>query len=372
MHAVRRLLDGLRPLPDPARQERERQTAILRVVLRLNDLALIPFAALGVLSPVVRHRPEVALGVPLYVLLFRAVLVLYLSDGLWSWGRRVRNPLTLAALSGAPPVVTALCFGYAVAVTGGLHSPFLPVFVVAMVFPVSLFPDWRGLAIALVQHAVMVAACLRADLHTPLEDGLFLAMLFGVPAVVVPLARNEQRYRVLSAVDALSGVMLRRRFEELAERRLARRTKRAGGVGLAMLDVDHFKAINDAVGHLHGDRALRAVGQAAREVLSPADLIGRMGGDEFAILLFRRTRREVEAELERLRRRVADLNLGQPGEADVPRRLTVSIGLAWSTARHVRLLDLLSAADEALYRAKERGRNRLEVAPLPAWAGRVA
>lgn len=372
MHTVRRLLDGLRPLPDPARQERERQTAILRVVLRLNDVALVAFVFLAVVSPTVRDRPEVALGVPLYVLLFRAVLALYLSDRMWAWGRRLRNPLLLAALSGAPAVATALCFGYAVAVTGGVHSPFLPVFVVAMVFPVSLFPDWRGLAIALVQHAVMVTACLHADLHTPLEDALFLAMLFGVPAVVVPLARNEQRYRVLSAVDALSGVMLRRRFEELAERRLARRTRRAGGVGLAMLDVDHFKAINDAVGHLHGDRALRAVGQAAREVLNPADLIGRMGGDEFAILLFRRTRREVEAELERLRRCVAELDLGRHADGAGPQRITVSIGLAWSTARQVRLLELLSAADEALYRAKERGRNRLEVAPLPAWAGRVA
>lgn len=350
--------------------------AILRVVRRLNDVTLVVFILLILASPVVRQRLEVAVGAPLYVLFFRGVLRLYLSDWLWAWGRGGRSLLILIALYAGPSALTSLVFGYVIAVTDGIRSPFVPVFVVAMVFPVSLFPDWRGWIIVLLEELAMMAACLWTDPSLSFQDLLFLIMLFGVPAAVMPLARDECRHRILSAVDTLSGLMVRRRFEELVERRLAQRTAREGGVGLAMVDVDHFKAVNDAGGHLRGDEVLRAIGQIARRCLEPGDLMGRMGGDEFAILLFRRTRRQAEAALEHIRRQVATLRLDPAGgrEGHAPVRITISMGLAWSTGKHVQLLDLLAAADAALYRAKERGRNRLEVTPYGAspWAGRVA
>lgn len=155
--------------------------------------------------------------------------------------------------------------------------------------------------------------------------------------------------------DFLTGAANRQHFMETAERQWLRAQRDGAPISILMIDIDHFKRINDTYGHLVGDETLRTFAAACRNALRPSDLFGRLGGEEFAALLPRADLLGAQEAAERLRAAVAALET-QAGGVKV--RITVSIGVAQS-AGDDRLDDAIARADAALYLAKQSGRDQV-------------
>ena len=171
------------------------------------------------------------------------------------------------------------------------------------------------------------------------------------------LAMELQR---LATVDELTGLFGRRHFMHLAERELARRHRTHGPVTAIMLDLDRFKQVNDSHGHAIGDRVLRKIGDVLRTELRALDLAGRLGGEEFAVLLPDTGLEAGEDIAERLRTATMANSLDLPDSGTV--HFTASFGVAEHNP-HESLDSLLHRADTALYEAKRAGRNRVMLAP---------
>ncbi|MBN1173696.1 MAG: diguanylate cyclase [Micromonosporaceae bacterium] len=156
--------------------------------------------------------------------------------------------------------------------------------------------------------------------------------------------------------DGLTGLLNRATFFEVGERRLAAWRSSGDQIAAAMIDIDHFKAINDTYGHTVGDQAIREVARQLTRTLRESDIIGRYGGEEFTVLFPDTTAEAALATAERLHAAILDHPvLSEAGAL----RMTVSIGLAVPPSRESTLSDLLSTADRALYVAKRQGRNRI-------------
>ncbi len=164
------------------------------------------------------------------------------------------------------------------------------------------------------------------------------------------LRASRRRLRALANTDPLTGVPNRRRFNELVERSL--RLADAGPALLLIFDIDHFKLINDRLGHAAGDRALRLVGRCMNEALRAQDVAGRLGGDEFVLLLRGTTVEQALAVASRIVERLQ----GQAGEHHLP-CLGLSFGIA-GMQEGESIEDTLRRADLALYEAKRQGRSR--------------
>jgi diguanylate cyclase (GGDEF)-like protein len=191
-----------------------------------------------------------------------------------------------------------------------------------------------------------------------------LAVL-AVPTVL--LARRFMMHPQLlakSRIDTKTGLLNVSTWESEAEREIARAVRTRSPLALAMIDIDHFKAVNDTYGHLAGDKALRAITGALSEQLRSYDLAGRFGGEEFAILLPQTQEAQALRIAERLRTYVAGMTIGVGEDpATGPEiRLTVSVGVAAIDRIGPELTDLLAAADAALYLAKQAGRNQTRIA----------
>ncbi len=168
----------------------------------------------------------------------------------------------------------------------------------------------------------------------------------------------EETARVQARTDELTGLPNRRRFFELAEREMVRAQRYSAPLAVVMLDLDHFKEINDNHGHATGDQVLRAVGDCCRDVLRTNDVVGRLGGEEFAIMLPATTLEGAQLFAERLRETITECRIGLPG---LELRLTATLGVAACEPGETTTMDeLLARADAALYRGKAAGRNRVE------------
>jgi len=197
-----------------------------------------------------------------------------------------------------------------------------------------------------------------------------LAVL-AVPTVL--LARRfmmHSQLLALSRVDTKTGLLNAATWEQEAAAEIARAVRTGSPLALALVDIDHFKVVNDTYGHLVGDKALRAVTDALQGQLRSYDLAGRFGGEEFAILLPQT--REVDAlnVAERLRAHVAAISVPvkERDESGPCVKLTISVGVAALDGASRELADLLAAADSALYHAKETGRNKTHVVTANAQA----
>ena len=160
----------------------------------------------------------------------------------------------------------------------------------------------------------------------------------------------------LATTDALTGALNRRRLFEVAAAELARADRYEQPLCVAMLDLDHFKSINDRYGHAVGDEALRAVTAVVRERLRVVDVLGRYGGEELVVVLPQTARDAAQVALERIRAAVAEVRLFSAPEA----RVAVSGGLVQAKSGES-LDEALGRADAALYEAKHGGRNRIVV-----------
>ncbi len=186
---------------------------------------------------------------------------------------------------------------------------------------------------------------------------LFVHWQRAMKRLLGELQQANRRLETLAHTDALTGLLNRRAADERLHAEWRRIQRTGAGGTLAMLDIDHFKRINDRHGHLAGDAVIRALAQAIREEVRDMDIASRYGGEEFMVLLPQTTLAGARGFAERLRQRVE----ARPAEHEGVRiPFTISLGLSPLTAQDPAYLSALDRADQALYRAKEGGRNRTE------------
>jgi diguanylate cyclase (GGDEF)-like protein len=173
------------------------------------------------------------------------------------------------------------------------------------------------------------------------------------------LQHRERELREQAITDPLTGLYNRRRLDELLPRELARAQRRGEPVAVILIDLDHFKKINDKYGHETGDKVLTAVGELFRRKVRGSDIACRYGGEEFALVLHETGVEAARRRAEDLRVAIDKLDAGLPENPQV--RITASLGVALFPLHGDNPDDLLRAADEALYEAKGAGRNRVFV-----------
>jgi diguanylate cyclase (GGDEF)-like protein len=193
----------------------------------------------------------------------------------------------------------------------------------------------------------------------------FEALLFTISIAFILLAmakeRTELRHRTAAMVDPLTGIANRRSFLHEADLIAKRHLGNPRPTAVLLIDLDHFKSINDRFGHALGDRVLEIFTETARQSIRSTDLIGRLGGEEFAAVLYDTGRDKAMAVADRIRDSFALASQEVEGR---PVCATVSIGVVHCEAAMLDMPQLLAQADQALYFAKENGRNRVEVASL--------
>jgi diguanylate cyclase (GGDEF)-like protein/PAS domain S-box-containing protein len=182
-------------------------------------------------------------------------------------------------------------------------------------------------------------------------------LLFSIVMDVTESRRMERELEKRANSDSLTGIPNRRRFLELAEQELGRALRYQAAFSLLLLDVDHFKQINDSCGHKGGDMALQALAGQCRQELRVVDVVGRFGGEEFAIMLPETGAEQALEVAERLRQGIAAMSIPLAHGGQL--QMTVSIGVAALRGPVASIDDLLQQADQALYVAKQEGRNQV-------------
>lgn len=234
----------------------------------------------------------------------------------------------------------------------------------------------RVLLITVVGVIICMAAALSTVSYTtqfmpPRAQALTWAAAFILPLILTApicfyfastlrrLAVAHQDLAVVAAQDSLTGCLNRGAFLTLVDGYLkAVRDEQPHGAML-VVDADHFKSVNDRFGHAVGDDALRLVARSLQSVLRPIDLLGRIGGEEFAVFLPKVDQVVARQVAERARAAVASAEFAPDGK---PHRLSVSVGAVVFTGQ-VEIDTLLAKADALLYVAKERGRNQVTFGP---------
>lgn len=205
-----------------------------------------------------------------------------------------------------------------------------------------------------------------AYVSAPLEIWLALPVIVGYPMLFAwvsfcntnSLVEHKRRLELMSIMDGMTGVFNRRHWEVLLRTEFENCRRYHRSATLLLIDIDHFKGINDTWGHDVGDQAIIAVTRQLQLTLRASDLIGRFGGDEFAVIMSGTPAENAIAAMSRVHERLAELRL--PGAPQV--KLCISVGVAPLTTSMVHYQEWLKAADIALYKAKNAGRNRTEVA----------
>jgi diguanylate cyclase (GGDEF)-like protein len=212
-------------------------------------------------------------------------------------------------------------------------------------------------------------------LFVEIDLGILITLAVGLsPSLVVialPTVFLVRRFLVFpilvaqSRKDSKTGLLNVSTWESEAEAELSRTVRTRNPVALALVDIDHFKLVNDTYGHLVGDRVLKAIAEALTGQSRDYDRAGRFGGEEFVLLLAQTGERDACKIAERLRGYIASLDIPTDDRPGAPTlKVTISIGVtALERGEAFELTDLLAAADSAMYAAKEAGRNQVAFAP---------
>jgi diguanylate cyclase (GGDEF)-like protein len=256
------------------------------------------------------------------------------------------------------PIHQAIVYFFLMGVAGGAvatysaHAVAAAVAICALMLPATVgFAVQNALELRIM--GVGGAIYLVAALRSTRGFGFFLRRTLQLS---YELQHAYARVREQAHTDDLTGLANRRAFVEIGTAAVDQARRYHRPLALLMMDIDHFKKINDTFGHALGDAALRAAAEALRQAARRADTAGRLGGEEFALLLPETTIDRARVVAERIRRDVEALTV-QHG--NTPIRFTCSIGVAELTPDVNDLDGLLRGADEALYRAKAEGRNRV-------------
>ncbi len=357
------------------------------VAIMLPGVAL--FALVGHLVPGWVYLPEEMLGraeglVDRLTLLAGTIWTLMLLAGLF-FRRRAPESRVYVVLT---VLLYSLTIALFVCISGGYHSAGWILFLGGSVVGFLLFGR-RLTFLGIGLFVVVFAAATLANEAGYLGDLLYVAhppapgsaawstwlvrmtvstlvfggMVLALCAWVIALLRDrEAKLEHLSKTDVLTGLVNRRHLMVLIDSELARARRYGTPLAVVMVDLDHFKEVNDGRGHLAGDRVLAAVAEAMRESVRETDLAARYGGEEFVLLLPNTDRPGARELAERCREVIADTLVADAGG---PIHVTASMGVAGYPADVDEGADvdaLLAAADDAMYRAKGTGRNRVEMA----------
>jgi diguanylate cyclase (GGDEF)-like protein len=274
--------------------------------------------------------------------------------------RRARRPEYQAAFA---VFLSQALIALASAVSGGPRSPMLSLMAVPTAFVATRFRPAVCVAAAATAIALILVVSFGLSPARTVSDptGVLVAVVtvVGISAATHALFDAELHHRREAILDPLTGVLnrygLEQRFHELAEQ--ARLT--GAPISLLICDLDHFKQVNDAHGHAAGDAVLRDAALALRRQLRSFELIYRLGGEEFAIVLPGATAPDAEALGGRLCEAIRTCRTHEP-------RITASIGVATQWGADLQFKVLYEAADRALYEAKAAGRDQVATAPTPA------
>ncbi len=193
------------------------------------------------------------------------------------------------------------------------------------------------------------------------DDYRFLATFGGHLKQIIGNIVLTQKLQEMAITDSLTGVYNRRQFEAFMESEMSRAKRYNYSIGLALIDLDHFKEINDTLGHQAGDHILAELCRVLKEGLRVTEIIARYGGEEFAVIIPQADLEVVRVVGEKVRSLVEEHNFTYRGKK-IP--LTVSVGLAAFPQMAIDKESLIAAADKALYCAKNEGRNRVCFPPL--------
>ncbi len=308
------------------------------------------------------------------------VAVLYWHLAVRSWYRLQRVPAWRTTSNATAVILTCFATHQAMAFTG-IHD-----------MRAALTHDWQGfaaiatgIAVYFVVGAVVVIGAREHIVWTPtglfgnwtdnlLElatlglgalNALALVTMPGLALLVLPalllLHRSVlvKQLEVAATTDDKTGVYNTAGWHHTAEREFNRSRERESSFALLMIDLDHFKRINDTYGHLVGDAVLRAVAEAIKAEVRDRDAVGRFGGEEFVVLLPDVGVPEADLVAERIRQAVTRIRVPVDTDAGVVTGLSTSIGVAIYPDAGSGVQELLDAADAALYRAKHAGRNQV-------------
>jgi len=263
-------------------------------------------------------------------------------------------------LSGGRKVGDRLPQGYACTAGGGRRTPYSGD---PSLCPAACFPAGREeVCLPLVSFGenigLLVCATTQSDAFLA-NDIQALESVADILATATQNARYVDRVRQLAYRDGLTGVFNRRYFDSRLVDEVTRAARYGGGVSVLMVDLDHFKQVNDEFGHMVGDDVLRTVSGIFVRQLRKVDVVCRYGGEEFAVVLPATQGASAAAVAEKLRRAI--FNAEFPG---VPHPVTISIGVAEFPVHGITRDDIVRAADAALYNAKEAGRNQVCLASV--------
>ena len=187
--------------------------------------------------------------------------------------------------------------------------------------------------------------------------GILASRLRNDNTAIIDTQASKNHFERQASVDALTGIHNRHWMNKAFPRALQRCVRNNHPYAVMVVDIDHFKKVNDTYGHLIGDLALKTAAKCMTECLRPDDLFARYGGEEFAVLLTESNLEEAQIVAERLRSKMESIEIRSD---DISFHITLSIGI--TPTQNIETLEkLIDEADQALYRAKQLGRNRVEV-----------
>jgi diguanylate cyclase (GGDEF)-like protein len=260
----------------------------------------------------------------------------------------------------ATVAIAQLMIGVGIALTGGPTSPAIPLLLLSIVTLPARFGTHGVQAGVAATLSIMLAATFGIDpsgfVDHPQQVLIAAAALIGLAVFGDGLMRAEVESRSTSSQDTLTGLLNRKALAaHFAE--LAKQAEMSGrSVCMVLMDLDHFKSINDEHGHARGDAVLRDAAEVMRNHLRSFELVYRVGGEEFLVLMPGVDRQGGRIVADRLR---TALEQARPGGM----QLTASFGVAMATGTAVGFEAMFDSADKALYRAKDEGRNRVVLAP---------
>lgn len=333
------------------------------------------------------HRKAVLVAL-LWITIGGGLLFGYLNAlrGIWAlagveWGMALYSAFLLYAAHRTRHLerwILAYIFPFFIAMMIAIATPTATVTVFGCVLLIPLVSHLllgrrAGLAISLCFVGVAAIIFLvRFMDHTVMMDPRSLANMVVLTACItvfshvyeVSRERSEMQLLHMAQTDFLTGLPNRSRIKVFFEREKSRAGREQQPLSLLVIDLDHFKQVNDRFGHEAGDRALVFFADLLRRRLRTTDLAGRLGGEEFGVILVNTSTSTAVQVAEELRQALAEAHVEHEGE---PMPLSLSVGVAELAVDGDSLQDLLAVADLRLYQAKDQGRN--QVVPGPAHAG---